>query len=1552
VNATGPLMTSERFIFPCAFSQRRLWLIDQLEMGRAAYNMAVAVRLSGRLDIHALEESLNEVTRRHEILRTYFAEFDGEPVQVVSPSLSVEMPVIDLTRLPAAARDAQARRMSVAEARLAFDLANLPLLRARLIRLDSRCHILLLTMHHIISDGWSVEVLIRECSILYEAYTTGMPAALPDLPIQYADFVLWQEEWLSGQILTEELAYWKQQLAGIPASLELPADRPRPAVLTYTGAHFSFEIPGDIAASLNRLSQANGVTLFMLLLAAFKTLLFRYSDEPDIVVGTPIANRSQAETENLIGLLVNTLALRTRLSASLTFRELLMRVRQVALGAYAHPHLPFEMLVEALQPDRALSHSPIFQVMFLFENVAGAGLKLPGLDVSLQKVDNGTSKFDLSLVIAESDQGLRGLAEYSTDLFDEATLARMINHYRTLLEAVAARADQPIADLPLLTEPERLQILSTWNQTRHEYAAGSCLHHLFEAQAAATPHSIAVSFDDQRMSYQELNARANQMAHFLASLGVGPEARVGICLERSLDMVVALLGVLKAGGAYVPMDPIYPRDRLALMMQDAGITVLLTQTSLQAALPGSQAGAIYLDVDFDKISRFRQDNPSRDVTPENCCYVIYTSGSTGRPKGVQIEHRSVVNFLSSMRRELSFSRDEKLLSVTTLSFDIAGLEIYLPLICGAHLLIASREVSADGGALAAMLERSGATTMQATPVSWRMLIDGGWQGHASLKALCGGEPLPLELAVELKKRAGSLWNLYGPTETTIWSTAHRLDDDPKKVSLGRPIANTQVYLLDERLQPVPIGVTGELFIAGDGLARGYLDRPDLSAERFMANPFSDAPGARMYQTGDLCKYDTDGTILYLSRADHQVKIRGYRIELGEIESCLEAYASIERAVVLVREDTRSNKRLVAYVTLRKAQRLDLDQLRWALKDRLPEYMIPSGFVVQDEWPLTPNGKIDRKALHAPADLPPGLRKDVVAPHHPIEEMVADIWREVLGIGQIGIHDNFFNLGGHSLAASQVASRIRESLRVDLPLRDIFEAPDIARLAKRIEARLGVRQNLVTEPISRVPRTGSLPLSYAQHRLWFLNWLELGNPAYNIIAATRLAGELNLAALIQSLDMIIQRHEILRTKFVEVEGFVSQVIQPEMVMARSIIDLTTLPTMDGEREAQRAIHDAGRQPFDLGEGPLIRACVVKLNPQDHYLVLTAHHIVFDDWSVGVLARELSALYGACCSGEVSPLPEPRLQYADFAAWQRRASADEAVASELSYWRAQLSGSLPLLNIPSELPRPSLRTSRGNHADITLPAPLVDELRALSRREGATLFMTLLAAFNVLLYGQAAQEEILIGTPVAGRNRVELEELIGCFINTLVLRIRLSDDLTFSELIGRVKAVALGAYANQDAPFERVVEQLKLPRDPSRTPLFQAMFSLHNTPYPALNLGGLTSTPIAVNVETAKYDLLFNIHELPTGLLASLEYNADLFKADRIALMLTQFETLLSRIAAGPAAELKELVALIGDLDRQQKSNLEKELEQTRLEKFERARRKRAASFETEKVLRTD
>ncbi|HEX8151320.1 MAG TPA: amino acid adenylation domain-containing protein, partial [Pyrinomonadaceae bacterium] len=1500
-----------------SYGQRRLWFLQRLEPESAAYNLPMAIRLAGRLDVEALERTLSEVVRRHEILRTTFGEVAGQPVQVIAPAREVRLALTDLSGAGDVHERAElARRLTLEEARQPFDLSRGPLLRASLLRLGDEEHIALLTMHHIVSDGWSIGLLVREVAALYEAFVTGRPSPLPELPIQYADYAAWQRRWLDGGALERQLDYWREQLGGAQAALDLPTDRRPPAVRTRRGAHHTFTLPAGLARALGELSRRQGTTMFMTLLAAFQALLARYSGQQDVSVGTPVAGRGRAETEDLIGFFVNTLVLRTDLSGDPTFEDLLRRVREVCLGAYAHGDVPFEKLVEALQTERSLDHTPLFRVMFALQNSPLGELSLRGLRLSPVAEPGATAMFDLTLNMQEVGGEIRGSFVYDTDLFDAATVERMAGHFLTLLEGAAARPEGRVSALPLLGEAERRLLVEDLNDTRRDYPRGLCVHQLFEAQAARTPNATAVVCGNVRLTYAELNERANRLAHHLSGLGVGPESLVGVCLGRSEALPVGLLGVLKAGGAYVPLDPEYPRERIRLTLGDAGVKVLLTEESLLGALPEGAAAVVCLERDAGAIARASAENPSAPsvkVADGNLAYMIYTSGSTGRPKGVAIEHRSAAALLHWSRETFSAEELTRVLASTSVCFDLSVFELFAPLCVGGSVVVAQNalELPALGGA--------GVTLVNTVPSAMAELVRAGGVPDSVLTVNLAGEPLKRALVEDVYERtnAGRVWNLYGPSEDTTYSTFALVERGaPGEPTIGRPVANTRAYVLDQHLRPVPAGVAGELYLGGAGLARGYHGRPSLTAERFIPDPFSSAPGARLYRTGDLAKHLPGGGLEFLGRVDQQVKVRGYRVELGEIEAAARGLAWVRECVAAAWGEG-AQRRLVLYVE-REPGGAEWDdaaaELRGHLRGRLPGWTVPEALVEVGRMPLTPTGKIDRRALPDPEPTRSQSSGTFAAPRTPVEELLAQVWSETLGLDGVGRDDNFFELGGHSLLATQAVSRVREALGVELPLRTIFEAQTPGELAAHVAAGWREGQGAEAAPLAPAERAGDLPLSFAQQRLWFLDQMEPGLSAYNMPGAVRLTGALDLDALERSLAEVIGRHEVLRTRFAQADGLPVQVVEAEPEFALALEDLRGLCESGRDAELSRRVLEEAERPFDLSAGPLVRARLFRVADEEHVLLVTMHHIVSDGWSIGLLIREAAANYAAFVEGGESPASALPIQYGDYAVWQRGWLRGEALERQMDYWRRQLGGELPVLDLPADRPRPAAQSYRGARQTFELPAELSAALKGLSRREGATLFMTVLAAFKVFLHRYTGADEVVVGTDIANRNRRETEGLIGFFANQLVLRTDVSGNPTFNELLGRVREVCLGAYAHQDVPFEKLVEELQPARDLSRPPLFQVKFVWQQDELGGVRMPGLCVAPFDVEGTSAKFDLTLFVVESERGLGGMLEYNTDIFDGERIGRMLEHFRAVLAGAAASPECPVGYL-PLLGEGERQ-------------------------------------
>jgi amino acid adenylation domain-containing protein len=1495
---------------PLSFAQQRLWFLEQMGSGGRVYHSMASRRLRGELHQDALVRALDRIVERHEVLRTTFHSVDGEPEQRVAPAAEsrFHLTLHDLSGRP----EAELQALMEEEAGAPFDLERGPLIRGRLVKLGDDEHVLRLTMHHIVSDGWSMGVLVDELSALYTAFREGRPDPLPPLPVQYADYAAWQRAWVDGEVLREQAEYWKQTLTGAPELLELPTDRPRPQRQDHSGAALELELDEELTAGLKALSQRHGTTLFMTLLAGWSVVLSRLSGQRDVVIGTPSANRGRGEIEGLIGFFVNTLAVRVDLSGPLRVSELLERVKERALGAQARQDIPFEQVVELVQPARSLAHTPLFQVMFSWGNNPRGDLDLPGLKPApAGRTMRAMAKFDLSLSLQEAGGRIAGGLVYATALFDAATMERHLGYLRRVLREMVAGDAQAVDRLPMLSAAERRQVLEDWNATDTEYPRDLCVQQLFEAQVQRTPDAEALVFGAERLTYAELNARANRLAHHLRATGVGPDARVAICLERSPEMVVAVLAVLKAGGAYVPLDPTYPAERLRYMLHDSAPAVLLAQSSLTGLFPGVDVPVLELDAAVPAWADAPASDPERgELTPEHLAYVIYTSGSTGQPKGVMNQHRTLVNRLSWLQSAWGLEAGEAVLGQTSLGFDGHVRELLWPLSAGGRVVLLEPGAQRDVERLLGVVRAEGISTLNLVPSLLQLLLEHGELSRCGMlrRVVCTGEALPPALLARCRETLPgvAVHNVYGPSEAATALVAPHCErwEGGAVVPIGRPIANTRVYLLDAAGEPVPVGVAGELYIGGAGVSRGYLNRPDLTAERFLEDPFR---GGRMYRTGDFGRWLPNATVEFLGRNDAQVKIRGYRVELGEVEARLAGHASVREAVALVREDVPGDKRLVAYVV--GDEGATAEALRAHMAERVPEYMVPSAYVRLDALPLTPNGKLDRRALPEPEGDAYAMR-GYEAPVGETEQALAEIWAELLGVEQVGRRDSFFELGGHSLLAVQVVSRVRQALGAEIAIRELFAEPVLADFARVLEA--ASRTEL--PPIGRASREGRLPLSFAQQRLWFLEQMGSGGRVYHIPTGLRLLGRLDEEALRRALDRIVERHEVLRTTFHIVDGEPEQRIAPA---GESRFHLT-LQDLGGRSEAelQALMEEEMGAPFDLEHGPLIRGRLIRLGAEDHVLRLTMHHVVSDGWSMGVLVNELSALYTAFHRGEPDPLAPLPVQYADYAAWQRAWVEGEVLREQAEYWKQALTGAPELLELPTDRPRPRRQDHAAAAVELELDEALTAGLKALSRRHGTTLFMTLLAGWSVVLSRLSGQREVVIGTPSANRGRAEIEGLIGFFVNTLALRMDLSGAPTVAELLERVKERALGAQARQDIPFEQVVELVQPARSLARTPLFQVLFSWGNNPRGDLELPGLKLASAGKPARaTAKFDLSLSLQEAGGRISGGLVYATALYDAATIERHLGYLRRVLEEMVADDAQALDRL-PMLADAERRQ------------------------------------
>jgi amino acid adenylation domain-containing protein len=1488
---------------PLSFAQQRLWLIDQLTPGDALYVIPGGVRLKGPIDIVALERAWAEITRRHEVLRTRFGTVGDSPVQLIDPPGGSVLERLDLRDLAVYEQSRRLTDLAAMQSTATCDLHQGPLVRARLVMLGDEDHALLLTFHHIVGDAWSMDVLVREVGALYSAFTRGKPSPLPDLPVQYADYAIWQRRAFESVALASQVAYWRRQLRDLEP-LTLPIDRVRSARVSAVAAQQPVHVPLDTANALRALTRVEGATPFMALAASLQITLARFANSSDVAIGTPVANRSSPETEGLIGFFVNTLVLRTRVDASSTGREFLRSVRDVCLAAYANQDVPFERLVEVLNPDRSVGRSPLFDVLFSFENVPVGELQLPGVVVEpIEPVASRTS-YDLTLTLGQTGDGIRGALGYPVDLFDPDTVDSIARFWERATVELARDPDRPLSELWSRASADGARKLDAWQRGAQASAEDPPIHYVVAEEASRHPDRPAVLCGDDTVTYHELEQRANRLAHYLQECGAGPEVRVAVCLERGVDFIAAVLATLKAGSAYVALDPNHPAARSALVLADSGAKVLVSRRPLIAALmlrPPDDTHCVRLDEQADAIAQRPERPPPTPVGLDNVAYLVYTSGSTGTPKGVEVSHRALSSYMHASQRALPLGRDDRMPFKYSVAFDATAVEVFAPLIAGAAIVIAPQDTEFDAGALVRLFDASRVTVIDIGPAQLRQLLDAGLDRCKTIRLIdCGGERMTPDLCARVLACEGvELHNAYGPSETTIETTRYRCERGSvlDTVPIGRPIDNAETYVLDPSLSPLPVGAVGELYVGGPGLARGYLNRPALTAERFVPNLFSNL-GARMYRTGDLCRWRRGGVLEYVGRADVQVKIRGVRIEPGEIEAALRRAPGIADAAVVGISDSSGAAQLAAYVVGAPETSLDLGDLRATLARELPAQMLPAHIVQLPELPRTATGKLDRRALP-----PPGSAAAPGGPHAttPTEELVAGIWAGALRQERVGAQDDFFALGGHSLLATQVVSQVRAVVGVDVPLRQLFDTPRLADFAAAVDrARRGGAP--AAPPLRRAARDRPLPLSFAQQRLWFLDHLEPGSTVFNQVTAVRLRGPLDRHALERALATLVERHEVLRTRIVSEGGVAAQVIDPTWGGRLEYVDVRRLSAGAQRAEVRHHVEVEADTPFDLSRGPLIRARLLAAADDEHVLVVTMHHIVTDGWSMGVLIREMGVCYDAFTRGDVPELPSLPVQYADYAAWQRAWLVGEVLESQLAYWRRQLTD-LPPLELPTDRPRPAVPSRAAATLPFDVPADLVARLRTLAREEGATVFMVLLAGFDLLLSRYTGQHDVAVGTDVANRTRAETAPLVGFFVNQLVLRTDLRGNPTVRELLGRVREACLGAYAHQDVPFERVVEELNPVRSLSRAPLFQVKLLLQNAPPAGRSpFSGLEISPFDGERVAAQHDLVINLVEVGDALHGECAYASELFDRTSIERLVRRWIRLLAAMTtAGSACE---------------------------------------------------
>ncbi|ADO72626.1 non-ribosomal peptide synthetase [Stigmatella aurantiaca] len=1529
--------------FPLSFGQQRLWVLDQLEPGSPLYNVPGALRLSGQLNVSALERSLGEIVARHEALRTTFAQDEGLPVQRIGEAGAVPLEVVDLSRLESAARGAELQRLGSEEARKPFDLSRGPLLRARLLKLEPTEHVLLLTMHHIVSDAWSVGVCFRELGVLYSAFSLGQPSPLTPLAVQYVDYTLWQRQWLQGEVLDKQLAYWKTQLAGVEP-LDLKTDRPRGPMQGARGALHRFSLSRELMEGLKALSRKQGTTLFMTLLAGFNALLARYTRQQDIVVGTSVANRGRAEIEGLIGFFINTLALRTQVDGNPRFTELLERVRKVTLEAYTHQETPFDRVVEAVQPERDLTRTPLFQVFFELQNAPLPKVDLPGLQLSLADLETGTAKFDLAVGMSETPDGLQATVEYNTELYERKTVERLMSHYQVLLKGAVEQPEKRLWQLPVLGEGERRTVLEKWNQTGREEGP-ELFCELFEKQVEKTPEAVAVVCGEQALSYRQLNAQANRVAHALKARGAGLEKVVGVVQERGVGYLVSLLGVLKADAVYLPLDPALPAPRLAGLVKQSGCQWVLSEEKTRGLAQEIAQGQPVLEREGVLAEGRGEHNPKHEVEPKSLAYVLYTSGSTGVPKGAMIEHRGMKNHLMAKVRDLGMGPEEVVAQVAVQSFDVSVWQFLSALLSGGRTAVFPDESAWEPQKLLKEMGRQGVTLLETVPAHMKLILEelearpNEYDVSALKWFFLNGEALPAELCQRWFERYPGIpmVNAYGPTECSDDVTHYKMMKAPQQKQGWMPIhgtlPNLQLYVVDEWIQPVPLGVPGELCVGGVGVGRGYLGDAVKTAGSYVPNPFASQAGERLYRTGDLVRCLEDGTLEFLGRNDHQVKIRGIRIELGEIEAALRKHPQVGMCVVVARAEGQG-KRLVGYVSAKEAGAQPTGkELTEYLKGQLTAAMVPSAMVVMEALPLTHNGKVDRKALPAPEKLQSQETDEIVEPRTPLESQIAAQWKEVLGVQRVGVHDNFFDLGGHSLVAIQIISRLRKSLEIDLSIREFFDHQTVEELARYLEqkrlqgpgsgADTGPGALLRRHPLAKLPPQENYPLAALQLPEWYMYELLPDSSFYNVtVGDVQLVGDVNLPAFTRAWQTLFDRHTIFRTWFAYENGVPVHRVLPRLEITQQDIylDRRDVPEDRVDEEVALLVGELSNAPFDLKQPPIFRVKLAEFPGKRFQFVFATHHIVWDETSTMSMARELSELYRAYHTGTEPVLPALSIDYLDYAHWLNSAIQGGHLEDQRQYWLRQLTPVPPAMDLPTDFPRPSMQTFNGDTLTRVMPPEVRAAVDPFLASNNLTPFIYLLAVLNLQLHRLTSQSDFVIGTPIANRADESLEPVLGLFATALPMRCRVSPALTFQDLLKQTRETALQGFDNHLYPSVLSIQEVNPQMDLSRNRLFSVMYGVQNNKtklandlrFEGLELRYLTSlaTP---EFKNARFDLTFIVEQFGNDMIVSLNYNSDLFLRTSVERMLEQFFSLAAQTARNPGKRLADYAMLSAEAE---------------------------------------
>lgn len=1499
--------------YQLSYGQQALWFIDKMAQGNVAYNINFGLAVHSNLDIDLLEKSLEEIIKRHKSLRTVYIEKDAMPVQKILEIVDFQLEKIDTSNWEQSYLDEKLKEFT----HQTFNLEKGPAFRVGLFKRTDEHYILVFSFHHIAVDLWSVELIISDLIKLYNSDKTA-ESSLPKQDRSFLDYVEYQNRKLKTTEWNEMLEYWKNELSGELLSLNLPVDKSRPVVQTYNGSTYSFEFEQKVSKSLKDYAQKKGITSFTLLLGLYKLFLYRLSGQDDILVGTPTLGRNHRDFEDIVGYFVNPIVIRSKLSGKLTFDQFLDYLNSKIINGLKNQAYPFNLLVGKIQPERDLNRNPIFQTMFVLEKASRLSelsefilgqnktkVNIGELELEPYLIEKQASQFDLTLIIAEGTETISASFEYNTDIFYRSTIERFAEQLKILAENVVRNHNLELTNIPILTQEEYQWYVYQLNETSVDYPVDQCIHQMFEEYVASHSESTAVADKEQSITYGQLNKKANRLAHYLKAQGVGPDVIVGLRVERSIEMIVSMLAVLKAGGAYMPIDVDYPIERVNYMLEDADSLILLTNTDLDLKM---SKNITFIDIKTGYKNSEDESNLNLEVNSSNLVYVIYTSGSTGKPKGVMVEHSNLVSMIFAHRSLFKESDQDRISQIASISFDACAFEIWPALTIGAELHIADDQTRNDPFKLKNWLVSNQINIAFAPTPIGEVLLTLDWHEKTKLRSLrIAGDKLHNYPDKELHFK---IYNLYGPTEATIWTTYYRIpfSNNQETPPIGRPIDNVQVYVLDENMKPCPEGVKGEIYIGGNGITRGYIKKAALNSKVFLPDPFVDKKDCRLYKTGDLGYYLPDGNLSFAGRKDHQVKIRGFRIELEEIETVINHHPLVKSCAVLVKENSKGLKQLIGYISAKEKDEFEVEKLRNWLKNKIPDYMIPYIFVVMDKLPLTTNGKIDRKSFPEPPEKQEELHQNYVTPRNELEEKMVEIWSEVLEVSQIGIYDNFFTLGGNSLFAIQLISRIKKNLNMELSVDILFDNPVIAELVEYIESN--VLEKISEQPkIERVPRDEDLPLSFAQQRLWFLYLMDPESVAYNIPVATKLTGKLDIEALKWSINSIIKRHEILRSNFTNINGQPGLSFYPVDAYDLLVIDLSDLSKNKQEKELLRIVREDGQNPFNLFEDKLIRANLLRLNQNEHVLIITMHHIVSDGWSLGLFIKELAQLYEGYSTG-TTKLTQLPVQYVDYAAWQHRWLQGAVLEKQLSYWKEKICGSLPVLELPADYTRGAVQTFNGDKCVIIIPADLTSEIKKLCESEELTLFMLLLSVYKILLYRYTQQNDIIVGSPIANRNHLETEDLIGFFINTLVLRSDLSGEMTFRELVKQVRKTTLEAYAHQDLPFEKLVEELHPDRNLSNTPLFQVMFNMLNFPNRTIELPGLTVDVLIPPENTSKFDMTMYAEEKEDEIKLELVYNADVFAMERMEEMLSQYQLVLNQIINNPVIKIDNL-SLITD-----------------------------------------